>query len=165
MVRSKPFLIALVALFLLAACGQFKFFSPSCVGENCVASASKGDAKATPTPVPTPTPTPLPGCRIGWLAFDKGPTALPLNGSGEYEFSPWQKVIKDGKEVDVKVDDTCNTGPREERIVWSVSTPAGVVVVGESRYSAKVTRKGTGAFKVKVTLDGLFVEREVVEGS
>lgn len=159
--------VAVLAISFLVACGQFKLFSPTCVGAGCTASSQNGapSPSATPTATPTPTPGSETDCRIGYLAFDKGPTSLAQDQSGEFEFSPWQSVLKDGKLVNVKVADECNTGSRSALIKWAASTVAGVIVVAENPYSAKVTRKGTGSFDVTVTLEGHIITRTVTQAN
>ena len=167
MKNSSRLYVAARAISFLVACGQFKLFSPTCVGAGCTASGQNGSPSPTATATPTPTPTPSEGvdCRIGWIAFDKGPTALAQDQKGEYEFSPWQSVLKDGKFVNAKVPDECNTGARASLVKWSASTIAGVILVHENPYSATVTRKGTGSFDVTVTLDGHVVNRTVAQAN
>ena len=158
-----------VAVLSLTTIACFNFFSPSCVGENCNASASKTD-NALPSPTPTPSATPLAtdtaclaGCDIESIVIDGNVVTVPLGATETFHMSPFTKVFicdASGKPTNrfdiVPTESKCDV-PRASRVQWSASSSA--VVVAASGFRAEVHRVGTGAVVLTVTLDGKSASR------
>lgn len=158
--KLTRFLVVGVLSIGTLAC--FNFFSPSCVGEGCGATATQVKGSATPSPTATPTATPVPAgalnCRIDYMVFDSGPTHLSVNEEGEFTLTPWQK--DDATGVLVKVNDSCNI-PKAEFVEWKSNSPVGIVTKLPGGFAAKAKRVGIGAFIVTASLEGRWVSREV----
>jgi len=151
-----------VGVLSIGTLACFNFFSPSCVGEGCGATATQVKGATTPSPTATPTATPVPAgtlnCRIDFMVFDSGPTELSVNQEGEFSLTPWQKDDSTGALV--KVADSCNI-PRAEFVVWSSNSPVGIVTKLPGGFAAKAKRVGIGAFTVTASLEGRTVSRVV----
>lgn len=162
---------ALAAIFALALVGAacFDFFSPSCVGPECNATASKTE-NATPSVPATPTPTPIvtdsacvKGCVIESIQIDGNDVVVPLGGEITLQMSPFTKVFvcdatgKPTKEFDIVPTEKKCDDARKDRVQWSGSTSA-LTVLGAG-FQATVKRVATGPVVVKVSLDGKSAER------
>lgn len=164
---SKLFLYTMIASVTMVGC--FEFFSPSCVGDQCVASASKVDAPL-PTPTPTPTPSGLDSsceasCKVYSLTIDESVSVIPLNKTQEFNLTPYTQVnICDasgkptGRTELVKTTKECDDG-RAGEVSWKASTAA--LEITNLGFKAEVKRVGTGPSVLTVSLDGKSLSREI----
>lgn len=160
MIGKKSVFAAFFVVALTVGC--FNFFSPSCVGDQCNASASKVDA-----PVATPTPSPTPfsvdssceqSCKVFAVTIDNPKDTIALGETAEFNMSPYTEVdVCDasgkptGKKTYVKTTSECDD-PRAGAVAWSASN--GALQVSGVGFKANVKRVATGPSTLTVSLEG-----------
>jgi hypothetical protein len=151
-----------------AAC--FNFFSPSCVGDQCNASASQTKADASKSPSPTPTPIKIDTscaatCLVHSVVIDEGDSVVAIGQTKTFNLTPFTEVNicdESGKPTAqkklVKTTEECDN-PRAGLVQWVASSNA--VEVSNFGFKAEVKRVATGTVILTGSLDGKSFSRTI----